>query len=305
MKEKTIQNSISCSGIGLHSGRKIQMTLRPAGKGQGIAFVRKDMGDAVIPADAAHVVPSSLATILKSGKATVQTVEHLMAAISALEIDNLMIELDGPELPALDGSAFPFVALFQKAGVVEQKKDRAFIEILKPMTLTDHGKSVAVLPASSFEVKCQISFDHPVIGEQTYQYWHSRQAFIGELASARTFGFLKDAAALQSKGLALGVSLDNAIVIDETNILNEGGLRYSDEFVRHKVLDLIGDFTLLGAPILGCVEAVCSGHKLHAEMIQVMMKNKKSWRMVTASESRASATVFKSGLQALPATASF
>ncbi len=302
MKEKTIKESVSCSGIGLHTGRQIHLTLRPAGKGKGIVFVRTDLGGTAIPADAAHVVPSSLSTILKSGDATVQTVEHLMSAISALEIDNLVIELDGPELPALDGSAFPFIALLQKAGWLEQKKERAFIEILKPMTISENGKSVTIQPASSFEVKCQISFDHPVISDQVYHYWHSRQAFIGELASARTFGFLKDAAALQSKGLALGVSLDNAIVIDDDKVMNEGGLRYPDEFVRHKVLDLIGDFSLLGAPILGRIEAVCSGHKLHGEMIQAIMKNKKAWRIVTASCSEKSVPVFQSSLQNLSVT---
>lgn len=302
MKEKTIQDSISCDGIGLHSGRLIHMSLRPAEKGRGIAFVRKDLGGITIPADAAHVIPSSLSTILESNGATVQTVEHLMAAVSALEIDNLIIELDGPELPALDGSAFPFIALLQKAGLVEQKKSRAFIEILKPMTISENGKSITVRPGSSFEVSCQISFNHPVISDQAYHYWHSRQAFIRELASARTFGFLKDATALQSNGLALGVSLDNAIVIDDEKVMNEGGLRYPDEFVRHKVLDLIGDFALLGAPILGRIEAVCSGHKLHAEMVQEIMKNKKAWRMVTASAGEETTPVFRPRFQALPVT---
>ncbi len=303
MKEKTIQESVFCSGVGLHSGQIIHMALHPASKDSGIVFIRKDLGDIRIPANSAHVIPSSLATILESDGATVQTVEHLMAAISAMEIDNLIIELDGAEVPALDGSAYPFISLLQKAGSVKQKKERTYIEILKPMAISENGKSIAVRPGSSFEVSCHISFDHPVISNQSYRYWHSRQSFIQELASARTFGFLKDASALQAKGLAMGASVDNAVVIGDDKVLNKQGLRYSDEFVRHKVLDLIGDFALLGLPILGQVEAHCSGHKLHAELIQEIMQNKKAWRMVTASCSEKPPVVFQPTLQGMPLTA--
>lgn len=280
MLEKTIRETVSCRGIGLHTGKEIQLRLIPADRGQGIVFVRKDLGGIRIPANAEHVVPSNFATILEAEGATVQTVEHLLAAVSALEIDNLVIELDGAEVPALDGSAFPFITLLQKAGWVEQNKNRSFIEILKPMTVSENGKSVSIYPGSAFEVSCHIDFDHPLIAQQSYRYWHSRSAFIGELSSARTFGFLKDYTFLKSRGLALGGSLDNTVVVGEDEILNEQGLRYSDEFVRHKVLDLIGDFVMLGKPILGRIEAHCSGHHLHAQLVKSIVENKKAWRIV-------------------------
>ena len=280
MLEKTIQKTVACSGVGLHTGKQIQLRLIPAEKGQGIVFVRKDLGGIHIPASADHVLPSNFATVLEAKGATVQTVEHLLAAVSALEIDNLLIELDGPEVPALDGSAFPFISLFQKAGWIEQNKKRAFIEILKPVTVSENGKSVSIYPGSAFEVACHIDFDHPLIAKQSYRYWHSRSAFIGELSSARTFGFLKDYTSLKAKGLALGGSLDNTIVVGTDEILNENGLRYSDEFVRHKVLDLIGDFVMLGKPVLGRIEAHCSGHNLHAQLVKTIVENKKAWRIV-------------------------
>lgn len=280
--EKTIQNIVSCKGVGLHTGKMIHLRLIPADPGCGIDFVRTDLGHAVIPADAAHVIPSQFSTIIGAGEATVQTVEHLLAAVSALGVDNLRIELDGPEIPAMDGSATPFIKLLLEAEIAEQAKSRSFIEILKPIRVSEQGKSITVRPGSSFEISVKIDFDHAVIAKQSYRYWHSKNAFIEEIASARTFGFLKDFDALQAQGLAMGGSLDNAVVVGEDSVLNEQGLRYPDEFVRHKVLDLIGDISLLGMPILGRIEAQCSGHKLHAELIKEIMKNKKAWRVVTA-----------------------
>ncbi len=302
MLEKTIKKTVSCTGIGLHSGKQIQMSLVPAGKGEGIVFVRKDLGGIKIPANAKHVVPSHFATVLEAEGATVQTVEHLLAAVSAMEIDNLVIELNASEVPALDGSAFPFVSLLQKAGLLEQNRKRSFIEILKPVTVSEQGKSVTMHPSSAFEVSCHIDFAHPLISKQSYHYWHSRSAFIGELSSARTFGFLKDYDFLKEQGLALGGSLDNTIVVGKDEILNEKGLRYSDEFVRHKVLDLIGDFMMLGKPILGHVEAHCSGHKLHAKLVQAIAENKKAWRIVDMPMP-ASSPVCRSAYQDLQLTA--
>ena len=281
-QEKTIRNVVSCRGLGLHSGKMIHLRLMPADQGEGIIFVRKDLGHAVIPADAVHVIPSQFSTIIRSGGASVQTVEHLLAAVSALGIDNIRIELDGPEIPAMDGSAAPFTALLLETGTVEQSKPRSFIEILKPIRVSEQGKSVTVRPGSSFEISVKIDFDHAVIAKQSYRYWHSQSAFIEEIAPARTFGFLKDFEALKAQDLALGGSLDNAVVIGDDTVLNPQGLRFPDEFVRHKVLDLIGDISLLGMPILGRIEARCSGHKLHAELIKEIMKNKQAWRVVTA-----------------------
>ncbi len=281
-QEKTIQNSVSCRGVGLHSGKMIHLRLIPADPGEGIVFVRTDLGHAEIPADAVHVIPSQFSTIIGTEGATVQTVEHLLAAISALAIDNLRIELDGPEIPAMDGSASPFIALLLEARTIEQARSRSFIEILKPIRVSEEGKSITVRPGSSFEISVKIDFDHAVIAKQSYRYWHSQNAFVEEIASARTFGFLKDFDALKAQRLAMGASLDNAVVIGEHSVINEQGLRYPDEFVRHKVLDLIGDISLLGMPILGRIEAHCSGHKLHAALIEEIMKNKQAWRVVTA-----------------------
>jgi UDP-3-O-[3-hydroxymyristoyl] N-acetylglucosamine deacetylase len=283
MKEKTIRKETSCNGIGLHSGKPIELKLLPASEGAGIVFIRKDLGGKRIPADAAHVVSTHLSTTIGAAGATVQTIEHLLAAVSALEIDNLMIEVDGPEVPVLDGSAAPFVALLLEAGIVNQERIKSFIEFLKPVTVFEKGKQVTIRPASSFEVSYQIQFDHPLISKQDYFYRHGRQAFIKEIAPARTFGFLKEVEHLKSQGLAQGGSLENAVVIGDDRILNAQGLRFSDEFVRHKILDLIGDLSLLGMPVLGHVEAVCSGHMLHAKLIQEVLANKKAWKIVVPS----------------------
>jgi len=285
MKEKTIKKVVSCEGLGLHTGQIVRLSLLPAGESQGVVFIRKDLARRRIPVTAEHVVPSQLSTRIEADGVSVQTVEHLLAAVSALEIDNLIIELDGPEVPAMDGSAAPYISLLLEAGIASQKKNRSYIEILKAMSVFGAGKSVSVQPGSSFEISYRISYEHPLIAEQSYRYWHSRHAFINEIASARTFAFLKDVAYLKSQGLAMGGSLDNAVVIGEDAVLNEQGLRYRDEFVRHKILDLIGDFSLLGMPVLGRIEANCSGHKLHAEMVQSILKNKKAWRVVTAPSS--------------------
>ncbi len=285
-REKTIGKKVSCRGIGLHSGKNIHLNLLPAKPGDGIVFVRTDIGRTAIPANEAHVLPSQFSTIIGAKGATVQTVEHLLAAVAALEIDNLIIELDGPEVPAMDGSASPFISLLLDAGTTTQAKERPFIEILKPLRISEKGKSITIRPSSTFEVLYKIDFDHSVIAKQSYHYWHSPQAFIRDIAPARTFAFLKDVSYLQSQGLAMGGSLDNAVVIGDSSVLNKQGLRYSDEFVRHKVLDLVGDFSLLGRPILGRVEANCSGHQLHVALVKEIFKNKKAWRMVSAPASQ-------------------
>jgi len=279
IKEKTIQNEVSCSGIGLHSGEKIQLRLIPAPEGSGILFSRTDLGGTLIPANATHVVSTHLSTTIGVEGATVQTIEHLMAAIAAFGIDNLIIELDGPEVPILDGSAAPFAELLSEAGHVEQKKGRKIIQLIEPVTIAEKGKRVTVYPSSTFEISYQIRFDHPLISSQSYDYQHRCETFIAEIAPARTFGFLKDVQMLQSMGLARGGSLENAIVIGESRVLNEEGLRFSDEFVRHKILDLIGDLSLLGMPLLGRVEAVCSGHMLHAKLVKEILRNKKIWKV--------------------------
>lgn len=280
MNEKTIQNEVSCSGIGLHSGEKIHLRLIPAPEGSGILFSRADLGGIRIPANAAHVVSTHLSTTIGVEGATVQTIEHLLAAIAAFGIDNLIVELDGPEVPILDGSAAPFAELLSRAGLVHQKKARRVVQLIEPITVMEKGKRITIHPSSTFEISYKIQFDHPLIASQSYDYRHSWQAFMAEIAPARTFGFLKDVQMLQSMGLARGGSLENAVVIGEDQVLNEEGLRFSDEFVRHKILDLIGDLSLLGMPILGRIEAVCSGHMLHARLIKEILQNKKACKIL-------------------------
>lgn len=280
MNEKTIRNEVSCSGIGLHSGEKIHLKLVPSPEGSGILFSRRDLGGRLIPANAAHVVSTHLSTTIGLEGATVQTIEHLLAAIAAFDIDNLLIEIDGPEVPILDGSASPFAELLLEAGIVHQKRERRMIQLIEPVTIAEKEKSITIYPSSTFEVSYKIHFDHPLISSQAYDYQHSREAFMAEIAPARTFGFLKDVQMLQSMGLARGGSLENAIVIGEDQVLNEEGLRFSDEFVRHKILDLIGDLSLLGMPILGRIEAVCSGHMLHAKLIKEILQNKKACKVL-------------------------
>lgn len=282
INEKTIQNEVSCSGIGLHSGEKIHLKLIPAVEGSGILFCRTDLGGVLIPANASQVISTQLSTTIGTEGATVQTIEHLLAAISAFGVDNIIIELDGPEVPILDGSAAPFAELLVEAGIAHQKRNRRIVQVIEPVTVSEKGKHVTISPSSTFEIAYQIQFDHPLISSQTYRYQHSPETFMTEIASARTFGFLKDVQMLQSMGLARGGSLENAIVIGEEQVLNEGGLRFSDEFVRHKVLDLIGDLSLLGMPIQGKIEAVCSGHLLHSRLIKALLQNKKAYRILGA-----------------------
>lgn len=279
MNERTIQNAVSCSGVGLHSGEKIHLKLLPAVEGSGILFSRTDLGGILIPANISHVVSTHLSTTIGVEGATVQTIEHLLAAIAAFGIDNLIIELDGPEVPILDGSAAPFAQLLSEAGMVRQNKVKRIVQVVEPVTVSEKGKQVTISPSSNFEISYQIEFDHPLISSQGYSYQHNSETFMAEIAPARTFGFLKDVQMLQSMGLARGGSLENAIVIGENQVLNEGGLRFSDEFVRHKILDLIGDLSLLGMPILGRIEAVCSGHMLHAKLIKELLKNKKAYKI--------------------------
>ncbi|MFQ5579732.1 MAG: UDP-3-O-acyl-N-acetylglucosamine deacetylase [Nitrospiria bacterium] len=293
-RENTIQSEVSCSGIGLHSGKIIHLRLLPAAEESGVVFIRRDLGGVRIPANHAHIISTILSTTIGVDGASVQTVEHLMAAISAMEIHNLVVELDGPEVPVMDGSSEPFVELLTKAGVESQNRQRSFMEILKPLTVSENGKQLTIHPGSSFEVEYKISYKHPAISKQSYHYRHSALAFKREIASARTFGFLKDVQSLQERGLARGGSLDNAVVIGDKGVLNEQGLRFSDEFVRHKILDLIGDLSLIGLPILGRIEATRSGHSLHATLIEEILQNKEAWRTVTAPSPAPERAVYRS-----------
>jgi UDP-3-O-[3-hydroxymyristoyl] N-acetylglucosamine deacetylase len=281
-QQKTLKASVACRGIGLHTGKSITLTLHPAAPGAGLVLRRTDVG-ATIPVRWDSVVDTRMATTLGNEDGVrVGTVEHLMAALAGCEIDNAVIELDGPEVPVMDGSAAPFVAMIEEAGVTRQAAVRRAIEVLKPVEVCDAHRSLTIEPNPVLEVSFEIDFDTPAIARQTYGARIVNGTFKSDIAAARTFGFAEDVEALRRAGLALGGSLDNAIVIRDGRILNAGGLRFDDEFVRHKILDCIGDLYLAGAPILGRVHGVRSGHTLHHHLLQAVFADLSAWRMVDA-----------------------
>ncbi len=287
-QQTTIQHPVRAAGIGLHSGKKVSIKIKPAPAGTGICFIRKDVDPTmIIPAKVAFVVDTSFATTIGAAHATIGTIEHLMAAFAGLNIDNAIVEIDGPEVPAMDGSAAPFMALIIEAGVTQLPRTRKYLKILEPVTLADEGKSITIEPASSFSVSFDIDFKHHVISKQHYALEVNKNNFVRRIGIARTFGFLKEVELMRSHGLALGGSLDNAVVIDEYSVVNSEGLRFSDEFVRHKILDLIGDFALLGMPILGRVTAVKSGHTMHYRLASMLLHKPEMWKMVEVNETAA------------------
>ena len=293
--QHTLRTSIGCVGVGLHSGIKIALTLHPADADSGIRFKRKDLGeDAPIQALFDQVCDTTMCTSIgQRDGAFVGTIEHLMAALAAMEIDNVLIEIDGPEVPIMDGSARPFLFLIECAGIAEQDQPRHRIEILKPVTVTAHGKSARLEPAAPlaidddpalaerFEVACRIEFDHPLIKSQSMVHALTPERFKTDIAAARTFGFAERVEELWSRGLALGGSLKNAVVVSQDKVLNEDGLRFEDEFVRHKVLDCIGDLYLAGGPIIGRFVGDCAGHAMHNKLLRALFADPTAWRPVT------------------------
>ncbi|MFW5679358.1 MAG: UDP-3-O-acyl-N-acetylglucosamine deacetylase [Pseudomonadota bacterium] len=278
--QRTLKSAIGCVGVGIHSGARSALTLRPAPADTGIVFCREDLpGTAPIPAGIAQVADTTRCTQLRGGDgATVNTVEHLMAALAAWGIDNVEVGLDGPEIPALDGSARDFCFLLGCAGIVEQDRPRRFVEVLKPVTVQHGPRWARLVPHAHLAVDMTIDFDHPLIGVQRIVLETVDMAsFRKELAAARTFGFAEDVASLRAKGLALGGSLDNAVVVAHDHVLNPDGLRWPDEFVRHKALDAIGDLYLDG-PLLGRIEAHGSGHMLHAKLLRELFADPTAWR---------------------------
>jgi UDP-3-O-[3-hydroxymyristoyl] N-acetylglucosamine deacetylase len=260
-KQKTISKPVSCKGVGLHSGQAVNLTLKPGLPNQGRIFVRTDLpGKPKISSIFQRVVDTSLATVLGSDGTIVSTTEHLMAALTGLGIDNIVLEMDAYEVPIMDGSAVKFSDLIEKSGVVLQDSPKAFFVIKSPLELCEGDKSIRMEPYDGFKISCSIDFKHPLIGHQEYNLDVTPDRFASEIAPARTFGFLHELDMMRSFGLAKGGSLDNAIVIDKDKILNEDGLRFNDEFVRHKILDCIGDFSLLGMPVCGHILINKSGH---------------------------------------------
>lgn len=284
IKQRTLKNVIRASGVGLHTGQKIYLTLLPGEIDSGIIFRRVDLNPPVeIKATATNVGETTLSTCLIRDQVRVSTVEHILSAMAGLGIDNAVVELDAPEIPIMDGSAGPFIFLLQSAGIQEQPAYKKFVRVLKEVTLKDGDKVASFLPFDGFKVNFSIAFDLPVFQgrnlETTVDF--SSSAFVKEISRARTFGFMHEIEYLRSKGLAQGGSMDNAIVVDEYRILNEDGLRYEDEFVKHKVLDAIGDLYLLGNSLLCEYRAHKSGHSLNNRALRLLMEQTDAWEYVT------------------------
>jgi len=280
--QQTLKRQISCAGIGLHSGQKVTLTLKPAPADSGIRFRRTDLG-VEIPASVDNVSAVQYATILGRDGATVETVEHLLAALVASGIDNVVVELSQREVPIMDGSSAPFLFLLQEAGVKRQSAARKYLKVLKPLQIASGDKRIAVYPSDHFKVSYTISFDHPLLRHQTRTERITEQSFTEHIASARTFGFLKEVEWLRQQGLALGGSLENAIVIGDTGVLN--ALRFDDEFVRHKILDVVGDLALVGYPIVGHVVAHRAGHALHTQLASQILADQDAYCLVESPAS--------------------
>jgi UDP-3-O-[3-hydroxymyristoyl] N-acetylglucosamine deacetylase len=277
--QRTLRRTVTCAGIGLHSGQKVTLSLKPAAADTGIRFLRTDLAGLEIPAHISHLSPrQQLQTGLVIDRASVETVEHLLAALRSLGVDNVAVELNHYEVPIMDGSAAPWVYLIQDAGIKELSVERRSIQILKSIQVQQGDKRIALFPADRFKITYTISFDHPLLRHQQKTIDLDERTFVDEIAPARTFGFLKEVEMLRQRGMALGGSLENAIVLGETGVLNP--LRFEDEFVRHKILDVIGDLSLVGHPIQGHLVVHRGGHALHTALAAELFRQRDSWRFV-------------------------
>ena len=281
--QRTLRRQIPCVGIGLHSGNKVNLTLKPASADFGIRFRRTDLGGLEVPATVQHLAGIQLATGLARDEVSVETVEHLLAALVSMNVDNVLIELNSPEVPIMDGSAAPFVYLIQEAGVKTLGTPRRFLKIVRPIAISRGDKRIALYPSDHFKVTYSISYDHPLLRHQSRTLRITEESFVEDVAPARTFTFLKDVEMLRQNGFALGGSLENAIVLGETGVLNNA-LRFEDEFVRHKILDAIGDLALVGYPVIGHLVAHRAGHALHTEFAARILEETNAWRLVDAPE---------------------
>jgi UDP-3-O-[3-hydroxymyristoyl] N-acetylglucosamine deacetylase len=302
IRQRTLKNVIRATGIGLHTGEKVYLTLRPAAVDTGIVFRRVDVDPPVeIPARAENVGDTTLSTSLVSGGARVATVEHLLSALAGLGIDNAYVDVSAPEVPIMDGSAGPFVFLVQSAGVEDQNAPKRFIRIKKRVQVDDGDKWARFDPFEGFKVSFAIEFDHPVFKNRCQEAVvdFSTTSFVKEVSRARTFGFMRDIELLREKHLALGGSLDNAVVVDDYRVLNEDGLRYDDEFVKHKVLDAIGDLYLLGRSLIGAFSGYKSGHALNNRLLRALMADESAWELVTFEDAAHAPILF---MQPIPAS---
>jgi UDP-3-O-[3-hydroxymyristoyl] N-acetylglucosamine deacetylase len=280
--QRTLRRPVTCAGIGLHSGNKVNLSLKPAAADTGVRFRRSDLGGLEVAATVKHVGGINYATGLMRDAVRVDTVEHLMAALVSLGIDNVVVELNSPEVPIMDGSAAPFVYLIQEAGVRALEAPRRFLKVRRPISLTRGDKRIALYPSDHFKVTYSIAFDHPLLRHQSRTIRLTGESFVDEIAPARTFTFLKEVEMLRQQGLALGGSLENAVVIGDTGVLNNA-LRFDDEFVRHKILDVIGDMALVGHPIIGHLVAHRGGHALHTAFAAQVLEERDAWTLVESA----------------------
>src|SRR4030081_1847661 len=280
--QRTLRRQISCVGIGLHSGNKVNLTLKPAPADFGIRFRRTDLGNLEVPATVHNLAGIQLATGLARNEVSVETVEHLLAALVSLGIDNVAIELNSPEVPIMDGSAAPFIYLIHEAGVKRLLAPRKYLKIIRPIAISRGDKRIALYPSDHFKVTYSISYDHPLLRHQSRTLRITEESFAEEVAPARTFTFLKDVEMLRQNGLALGGSLENPIVLRETGVRNKAPW-FEDEFVRHKILDAIGDLALVGHPVIGHLVAHRAGHALHTEFAAKILEETGAWRLVEST----------------------
>lgn len=303
LRQRTLKNVIRATGVGLHSGEKVFLTLRPAPVDTGIVFRRVDLDPVVeVPASAELVTETTLCTGLTCGPAKIQTVEHLLSALAGLGVDNLYVELSAAEVPIMDGSSGPFVFLLQSAGIMEQEAPKRFIRIRRPVEVRDGDKVARFEPYDGFRLDFTVQFDHPAIpaSQSRAVVEFSTANYIQEVSRARTFGFMRDLEYMRDRNLGLGGSMDNAIVLDEFRVLNEDGLRYADEFVRHKILDAVGDLYLAGHPIIGAYTGYKSGHALNNKLVRALLAERSAWDEITFADTEASEAPVMYGI---PATA--
>lgn len=276
--QRTLKKAVHCAGTGIHSGQTVHMTIHPAPVNHGIKFVRTDLPDQpMIGAHFRNVVDTSLATVIGQDGFILSTIEHLMASFYGMGIDNALVEVDAHEIPIMDGSAYPFAGLIRSAGVDVQDGARFYFKVKEAISISDNDRSVTVFPADQFKITCTIDYDHPLINEQSLTVTITNGTFEKEISRARTFGFYADYERMKQFGLSQGCSLDNVVVIKDTTVMNEGGLRFRDEFVRHKILDCLGDFSLLGMPLLGHIVTNKTGHALNHTFLEKFLSEKQSW----------------------------
>jgi UDP-3-O-[3-hydroxymyristoyl] N-acetylglucosamine deacetylase len=283
--QHTLAHAISCKGVGLHTGHPVTLTLLPAAPDSGLVFVRHEGDKSVsVKASVCNLIPTELCTAISVNGTSIKTIEHVLSALVGLEVDNAYVEVDAPEVPVMDGSAAPFVQLIKTAGIVPQNRRQPFLKITKPIEVSDRGRRVRIEPASDSQITYTIQYDHPLIQTQTCMFDWSVSAFEREIAEARTFGFLQEVEMLWARGLAKGGTLENTVVLTEKGVMNDSGLRFPDEFVRHKVLDLIGDMALLGLPVIGHIVADRSGHALHTKLVETILRQPECWTLVQTDE---------------------